>query len=109
MLYDIALLLVLLGALNWGLIALSDFNIIDYLNKSLHSEMFPKIMYSIIGISALIIIIEKTYRFVFKKTLYFKNYEFHWCNDGLEGDIKCRRAGYGNKCLNNTCIEDTSL
>lgn len=109
MLYDVALFLVLVGAINWGTIGLYNFNIVSYINTNIQSDILPKIIYTVIGLAGLIIIVMKLYKTFYSNTLYYKNYEFHWCNDGPEGDAHCRRAGYGNKCLKNTCIVDTKI
>ena len=109
-LYNIALVLVLIGALNWGSIGVNGFNFVHYINKTLvHKPSFDNIVYIVVGIAALLIISLHIYKFTTKNALYYKHYEFHWCNDGVVGDAHCIRAGYGNRCLNNTCIVDTTL
>ena len=53
----IALILVIIGALVWGLIALFDFNLVEWINKyTFNAVWFEKLIYGLVGISALFII-----------------------------------------------------
>jgi uncharacterized membrane protein YuzA (DUF378 family) len=107
---NIALTLVVIGALNWGLVGMYNYNLVHELDKYFtKSKDIDSYIYIIIGLAALYIIINNTYMYISKKKLFFKHYEFHWCNDGPEGDVHCRRTGYGNKCYNNTCVVDDQL
>ena len=45
-------LLVLIGALNWGLIGLFDFNMVSYLFGEM--TVVSRVIYSLVGISAII-------------------------------------------------------
>ncbi len=47
----IALLLVIIGALNWGLVGLFDFNLVDFLFKA--GSILAKIIYILVGIAGL--------------------------------------------------------
>ena len=51
-----ALVLTIIGALNWGLIGLFDFNLVGFLFDDL-SEVISKIIYIIVGLSGLISIV----------------------------------------------------
>ena len=48
----IALVLVIIGAINWGLIGLFDFNLVATIFGS--GSMFSRIIYSLVGITGLI-------------------------------------------------------
>ena len=52
----IALALVIIGALNWGLIGLFDFNLVSFLFDDL-SETISNIIYILVGLSGLISIV----------------------------------------------------
>ena len=52
MINGIALLLVVVGAVNWGLIGAFEFNLISFLFGS--GTLFSRIIYSLVGISCLI-------------------------------------------------------
>ncbi len=52
MINGIALLLVVVGAVNWGLIGAFEFNLISFLFGS--GTLFSRIIYSLVGISGLI-------------------------------------------------------
>ena len=47
--------IVLIGAINWGLIGLLDFNLVEFINQKLFAEnkTLSKIIYLIVGLSAL--------------------------------------------------------
>ena len=47
----VALLLVIIGGLNWGLIGLFEFNLVDFLFGE--GSIFSRIIYTLVGISAL--------------------------------------------------------
>ena len=55
-LFKIALVLVIIGALNWGLIGIFDFNLVSFLFDDM-STVISKIIYIIVGVSGLISII----------------------------------------------------
>lgn len=50
----IALVLTIVGALNWGLIGFFDFNLVTSLFGSASDNMIARIIYSIIAISGII-------------------------------------------------------
>jgi uncharacterized membrane protein YuzA (DUF378 family) len=53
----IAYILVIIGALNWGLIALFDFNLVEWINKyTFNNTIFERIIYGLVGLAALFII-----------------------------------------------------
>lgn len=47
----IAIILLIIGGLNWGLIGILNFNLVEFLTMG--NEILAKIIYSIVGISAL--------------------------------------------------------
>lgn len=47
----IALLLVIIGGINWGLVGLFDFNLVDFLFGV--GSVFSKIIYILVGIASL--------------------------------------------------------
>lgn len=47
----IALLLVIIGGINWGLVGLFDFNLVDFLFGVV--SVFSKIIYILVGIASL--------------------------------------------------------
>lgn len=49
----IAFILVLLGALVWGLIGFFDFNLVAYIFGSGNTALVSRIIYSVVGVSAL--------------------------------------------------------
>lgn len=51
-LYKIALILIIIGALNWGMIALFNFNLVAYLFGE--KNLVTLIIYGLVGISGLI-------------------------------------------------------
>ncbi len=54
-LQKIALIFTIVGAINWGLIGLFDFNLVDYLFVELMNlSVIAKIIYIIVGICGLI-------------------------------------------------------
>lgn len=50
----VAFVLVLIGALNWGLVGLLDFNLVTAL---LDSSLAQKVVYSLIGLAAVVMIV----------------------------------------------------
>jgi uncharacterized membrane protein YuzA (DUF378 family) len=52
-LYVIALVLVLIGALNWGLVGVLDFNLVE---KMLGQSLITKIVYVLVGLSAVYVL-----------------------------------------------------
>lgn len=52
----IALVFVIIGALNWGLIGLFDFNLVGFLFDDF-SEVISRIIYVVVGLSGLISIV----------------------------------------------------
>ena len=53
----IMMMLVLIGGVNWGLIGLFDFNLVEYINKTIFSNnnYLQKIIYLLVGLSALML------------------------------------------------------
>ena len=51
-LQKIALVITIIGAINWGLIGIFDFNLVESLFKN--ADMIERIIYSIVGICGLI-------------------------------------------------------
>lgn len=62
-----AYILVLIGALNWGLIGFADFDLVAFIFGEM--TLLSRIIYSLVGISAIILLLT-TYRDVF----YHENY-----------------------------------
>lgn len=50
---NIALVLLIIGGLNWGLIGLFDFNLVAFLFDGF-SEIISRIIYSVVGIAAVV-------------------------------------------------------
>lgn len=48
----VAVLLASVGAINWGLIGILDFNLVEYLLG--HGTLVTKIVYSLVGISGIL-------------------------------------------------------
>lgn len=55
-LHKIALIFVIIGALNWGLIGLFDFNLVSFLFDNV-SVVISRIIYSIVGLAGLVSIV----------------------------------------------------
>lgn len=55
-LHKIALIFVIIGALNWGLIGLFNFNLVAFLFDNI-SVVISRIIYSIVGLAGLISIV----------------------------------------------------
>lgn len=52
----IALVFLIIGALNWGLVGLFDFNLVSFLFDGF-SEIISRIIYSIVGVAGIVSII----------------------------------------------------
>ena len=50
---DIAITLIIIGAINWGLIGLFDFNLVTFIFGG-NDSIFTKIVYILVGISGLL-------------------------------------------------------
>ena len=50
----ISLAVTIIGGLNWGLIGLLDFNLVEALFGGLDYSYIPRIIYSLVGLTALI-------------------------------------------------------
>jgi len=50
----IAFVLVIIGALNWGLVGIFQFNLVDTLTGSV--EIIPRIIYGLVGVAAIYLI-----------------------------------------------------
>jgi len=50
----IAFVLVIIGALNWGLVGFFQFNLVDTLTGSV--EIIPRIIYALVGLAAIYLI-----------------------------------------------------
>jgi uncharacterized membrane protein YuzA (DUF378 family) len=57
-LYRVALVLVLIGGLNWGLIGFFDYNLVDMLFGE--GSAVARVIYALVGVSTLLVIVEKT-------------------------------------------------
>lgn len=55
-LHKIALVFVIIGALNWGLIGLFDFNLIGFLFNNI-SVVISRVIYTIVGLAGIISIV----------------------------------------------------
>ncbi len=54
----IATILVIIGAINWGLIGILQFNVVNWVNaKTINNELFEKIVYSLVGVAAVYLIV----------------------------------------------------
>lgn len=49
----IVLTLIIIGGLNWGLVGLFDYNLVDALFGSASSSWFTRIIYILVGVSAI--------------------------------------------------------
>jgi uncharacterized membrane protein YuzA (DUF378 family) len=54
LLQKICLAITILGGLNWGLIGLLDFNVVEAMFGDVDDSIIPRIIYSFIGLTALI-------------------------------------------------------
>lgn len=52
-LFKIALVLVIIGAINWGLIGIFDFNLVGFLFDDM-SHIISRVIYSIVGVAGII-------------------------------------------------------
>ncbi len=50
--YKICLVLVIIGAVNWGLIGLFDFNLVDTIFEA--GSILSKVIYTLVGVSGLV-------------------------------------------------------
>jgi uncharacterized membrane protein YuzA (DUF378 family) len=56
----IACILVIVGAINWGLVGYQNFDLVKYLNQlTLKQENLPNIIYMIVGVAGLYLILDK--------------------------------------------------
>ena len=53
-LQKICLVITILGGLNWGLIGLVDFNMVEALFGNVYDSIVPRVIYSLYGLTALI-------------------------------------------------------
>ena len=53
----VTLILVIVGALNWGLVGLADFNLVTTLLGE--GSMLTKVVYDLVGVSALVVAYSK--------------------------------------------------
>jgi len=53
-LQKICLVFTILGGLNWGLIGLMDYNLVEAIFGAAVDSMVPRVIYSLIGLTALI-------------------------------------------------------
>lgn len=58
-LHFVAILLVIVGALNWGLVGSLNFDLVQWLGSSVGSTTLSKVIYIIVGISALYIAFDR--------------------------------------------------
>lgn len=49
----IALTLIIIGGLNWGLVGLFDYNLVDALFGSASTSWFTRLIYILVGVSAI--------------------------------------------------------
>jgi len=54
LLQKICLAITIIGGINWGLIGLLDFNLIEALFGAANDSMIPRIIYSLYGLTSLI-------------------------------------------------------
>jgi uncharacterized membrane protein YuzA (DUF378 family) len=72
--YHLYILLVLIGALNWGLVAIDPkYNLVE----RIPNEIVKRVIYTVIGLSAVILMATKIYH----GTLYPKDVHNQQCND----------------------------
>ena len=57
MIHWLAIILVILGGVNWGLMALADFNLINAMVVYVPLQHVARIVYGLIGISAIYVLI----------------------------------------------------
>jgi len=55
--YRIALVLVIIGGLNWGLVGFFDYNLVDGLFGE--GSVVSRVVYALVGLSALLVAVEK--------------------------------------------------
>jgi hypothetical protein len=56
MVHKVAFVLVVVGALNWGLVGLSDFNVVTYLLDMVGQSMLEDFVYLLVGFSAVVLL-----------------------------------------------------
>lgn len=49
----VALVLIIIGALNWGLIGIFDFNLVGFIFDNI-SEVISRIIYSLVGVAGIV-------------------------------------------------------
>jgi uncharacterized membrane protein YuzA (DUF378 family) len=55
-----AIILVLIGAINWGLVGAIEINVVESLNKAtFNHSLFPRLIYVVVGLSALYLAIQR--------------------------------------------------
>jgi len=55
--YRIALVLIIIGGLNWGLVGFFDFNLVDALFGE--GSGVSRVVYALVGLSAILVTVEK--------------------------------------------------
>ena len=70
----IALVILIIGALNWGLIGLFDFNLVGFLFDGF-SNIISRVIYSLVGAAALVSIITWAIPDHDEELYYKKSYE----------------------------------
>lgn len=55
--YRIALVLIIIGGLNWGLVGFFDFNLVDALFGE--GSAVSRVVYALVGLSAVLVAVEK--------------------------------------------------
>ena len=53
-LQKVCLVLIIIGAINWGLVGLFEFNLLESLFGSGHDNVITRIIYSLVGIAGII-------------------------------------------------------
>ena len=70
----IALTVLIIGGLNWGLVGLFDFNLVGFLFDGL-STVISRIIYSIVGVAAVLAIVTWAFPDHDEEFYYKKKYE----------------------------------
>lgn len=112
LLYNLSLGLLILSGINAGSIGLRNVDLIKEFNKNtFKNENFVKFLYILIGIAAFLVILLSIYSKVIKNQIEliwpkfnYQNEAHHICTNDEDGDASCRAAGYGNKCVQQTCV-----
>ncbi len=71
---NIALVLLIIGGLNWGLVGLFDFNLVAFLFDGF-SVIISRIIYTIVGISAVVLAVAWAIPDEDEEYSYKRNYE----------------------------------